>query len=121
MSKIYISKNFFCVLLFAFMLPLCSMFAQNIRVVGKVVTNDSARVPIPGVMLVDPKNETYLTETDGEGVFRLNCDPKAKIRFQSIEIEPKTIKIDGRTNIIVEVQSRENILREVLVKVDGHL
>ena len=121
MSKSYTEKNFFWVLLFAFMLPLCSMFAQNIRVVGKVVTNDSARVPIPGVMVVDPKSETYLTETDGEGMFRINCDPKAKIRFQSIEIEPKTIKIDGRTNIVVEVQSRENILREVLVKADGHL
>ena len=121
MSRLYTEKNFFRVLLLAFMLPLCGMFAQNIRVVGKVVTNDSARVPIPGVMLVDPKNETYLTETDGEGMFRITCDPKAKIRFQSIEIEPKTIKIDGRTNIVVEVQSRENILREVLVKVDGHL
>ena len=121
MKKRFTYKLSFWALLVMFMLPVCNVLAQNIRVVGKVVTSDSTHVPIPGVMLVDPKTETYLTETDGEGIFRLNCDPKAKIRFQSFDIETKTVKIDGRTDIVVEVVSRENILREVLVKADGHL
>ena len=121
MNMILTNKKHWWAVFLAFFLPLGCAFAQNIRLVGKVVTNDSTHVPVPGVMLVDPKTETYLTETDGEGVFRVNCDPKAKIRFQSFEIEPKTIKVNGRTDIVVEVISREKILREVMIKADGHL
>ena len=121
MNHTFTNKKHFWTLFLAFILPMCCAMAQNIRVVGKVVTNDSLHRPIPGVMVVDPKTESYLTETDGEGFFRINCDPKAKLRLQSVEIETKTIKVDGRTNIVVEVVSRENILREVLIKADGHL
>ena len=121
MSHTFTNKKCFWAMFLAFVLPMCSALAQNIRVVGKVVTDDSLHVPVPGVMVVDPKTESYLTETDGEGIFRINCDPKAKLRLQSVEIETKTFKVDGRTNIVIEVVSRENILREVLIKADGDL
>lgn len=121
MKKILTFKAGLLALLALFLLPAGRVVAQNIRVVGKVVTKDTARVPIPNVMLVDMRTQTYLTETDAEGVFRLDCDPDAKIRFQSIDVEPEVVRIKGRTNLVVELKSRENILREAVVVAKGDL
>lgn len=95
--------------------------AQNIRIIGKVVTNDDAQTPIPGVLLVDARNKTFLTETDANGVFRLDCDPETKIRFQAIGIKTKTIRISTQTEMMVKLDTYDQYLREVVIQNERNL
>lgn len=103
-------------LFFVWACAFSQVLAQNVRIVGKVVTNDENQTPIPGVMLVDVKSKTFLTETDETGSFRLDCDPDAKIRFQAIGVKTKTIRIGNKTDLLVKLDTYDQILREVIIQ-----
>ena len=110
-----------CSLFFFIASSLCHVTAQNIRIVGQVVTNDKFQTPIPGVMVIDVKNKTFLTETDEKGEFRLNCDPNTKIRFQAIGVKTKTISVNLHTEFKVQLDTYDQILREVIIQNERNL
>ena len=119
--KIHFNRLALWSLLLLFACSFSEVMAQNIRISGKVVTNDDAQTPIPGVMLVDMRNKTILTETDAEGNFRVNCDPEAKIRFQAIGVKTKTVRVNSQTEFEVKLDTYDQILREVVIHNDGNL
>ncbi len=114
----FLSVGIFLILLIA---PICTISADNIRIVGKVVTKGKRHRPVPGVMLIDTKLGVFLTETEEDGSFRVTCDPNTTISFQSMDIQPVTVEVAGRNSFTVEVESKEYELDEVLVTAKGNL
>lgn len=121
MKKIFPCRLSLLSLFFILACTFSEITAQNVRIVGKVVTNDESQTPIPGVWLVDAKNKTFLTETDETGSFRLNCDPDTKIRFQAIGVKTKTIRVSTQTEFMVKLDTYDQILHEVVIQNDKDL
>jgi TonB-linked SusC/RagA family outer membrane protein len=86
------------------------LYAQSVS--GKV--SDSSG-PLPGVN-VSVQNTKISTTTDFDGTFKLaNLPNNAVLNFSYIGYAPKSVSVEGKTNIAVLLVTQNNTLQEVVV------
>lgn len=87
-------------------------FAQNALVTGTVTDNTGS--PLPGVNVVLTGTTTG-TITDVDGKFSLDAPSDGTLSFNFIGFATQSIKIDGRSSIIVVMQPSDISLDEIIV------
>jgi TonB-linked SusC/RagA family outer membrane protein len=105
-------------MLSAFTLVLISgtLFAQNIRVTGKVIDNNG--LPAPGVtVLVEGTRTGVVTSADGN--FSIEAPANATLHFSFIGMEDQRIPVDNRSVINVTMAESSVLLEEVVVTALG--
>ncbi len=87
--------------------------AQQQTVGGKVV--DGSGVPLSGVTVTE-KNTTNSTNTDADGLFRLEVSSgNAILVFTSIGFAPQEVSVSGRNTLYVTLADGMNTLEELVV------
>lgn len=100
----------FSVWLFIFSIP---AFAQNnIKVSGTVTDTDG--LAIPGVAVILKGTETGVT-ADFDGKYTINAPSNGSLEFLSLGYSNKTIPINGRSLINVQLEEDAQLLDEVVV------
>lgn len=107
-------KLFVCFALTAF--SLMSVNARIINIQGKV-TIMGKNQPDPGVKIYDNESEPrkVLGFTDDDGRFVVQADSEGVLVFESMSCKSKTVEIDGRLEINVELEPENIMLEEVTV------
>jgi TonB-dependent starch-binding outer membrane protein SusC len=89
-----------------------SLFAQNLRISGKVT--DTSGSPLPGVSVV-LKGTTSGTITDVNGIFLLsNLSENTVLVFSFVGMKPKEIAVSGKTTITVVLEEATIGIEEVV-------
>src|SRR5699024_816637 len=92
--------------------------AQNFRVSGKVVTANNQE-PLIGVSILEVGTQNGTT-TDANGQFSITVsNESASLRFSYIGYQTKTVKVNGRSNITVEMKSTVSNLNQLVVTALG--
>lgn len=111
-----IFKQYFLVLTLM-LLTLGASAQDKINVTGTVV--DKTGEPVIGAsILVAGTTQGVITDLDG--VFKIQCSPKATLRITYIGCEAQSIKVEGRTHIKVTLIEEHHALDEVVVVGYGH-
>ena len=88
------------------------VWAQNVRVAGKVVDNEDE--PIPGAVLLGPGNVNAITDLDGK--FSMSVPASAEIKVTCLGYLPYTFKAKGATSVkITLMEDHENLEESVVV------
>ena len=85
---------------------------QEVKVSGRVT--NSGGEPIPGVT-VKIKGSAVGTSTDGAGYYTISVPDDATLVFSSVSYSPAEMKVLGRTEINVVLQTSTKIIDEVVV------
>lgn len=99
------------------MLCACFAFAQNMQVSG-IVTDADSNEPMVGVA-VAVEGTTDGTVTDMDGAYSISVPSNAKLTFQFLGYESKTIAVEGKKVINVTLLSDALEVEEVLVTAVG--
>ena len=99
------------------MLCACFAFAQNMQVSG-IVTDADSNEPMVGVA-VAVEGTTDGTVTDMDGAYSISVPSNAKLTFQFLGYESKTIAVEGKKVINVTLLSEALQVEEVLVTAVG--
>ncbi|MCR5454504.1 MAG: TonB-dependent receptor [Bacteroidales bacterium] len=105
-------RKFFLLGLFLLLIPL-SLFAQNIKVTGKVI-DASNNEPLIGVNVVQA-GTTNGTITDLDGKFEVNVPADSKLQFSYIGYVTQTIDVAGKTTIVCSMPTDDKELEQVVV------
>ena len=113
--KVFLSNIFRTALLVQ--LLLCMAFAgtaqvRNISLKGRVI-DAATQEPIIGAVAMIDGTATAAT-TDADGYFILEVPPTAEILVSIIGYEPKTIKVGGRSEMVIELDEAVNMLDEAV-------
>ena len=90
-----------------------SVFAQNIKVTGKI-TDSATGESLPGVS-VTVKGTTTGTTTGPDGAYSISVSPNASINFSFIGYQTQTLAVDGKTTLNVKLLIQNNELQQVVV------
>ena len=102
-------RNFLFLLVFlGFSIP---MMAQQI-IKGKVT--DNKNMPLPGVNVLVKGTNNGIT-TDYDGSYKIEANDGAELEFTFVGFSNKTVKVNGKTTINVELSSDAKNLDEVIV------
>lgn len=91
-----------------------SLFAQDIKVEGRV-TDKSTGETLMGAVVAVASDKTKGTITDLDGKFSISVDPKATLNVSLIGFESATIPVNGRKHIDVELSDKSVDLGTVVV------
>lgn len=93
---------------------------QETTVKGTVVGADG--MPLPGVT-VKLKGTTVGTATDADGIFQIKVPnrQKAVLEFSYIGMKPKEVKVEGKDNLLIEMEDDNSLLEEVVVTGYGNV
>ncbi len=92
--------------------------AQDVEVEGVVLSAEDG-TPLPGVNVVEAGTQTG-TATDGEGAFSLAVSgPDASLTFSFIGFASQTVPLDGRSELVVELEPETAELEGVVVTALG--
>lgn len=100
------------VLIFCLMLS-SNIIAQTINVNGTV--SDSNNEPLIGATIIEVGNPSNGTQTDIDGKFALKVSKNGSILVRYIGLDSQTIAINGRDNLTIKLQAKEETLDEVVV------
>ena len=89
------------------------VFAQNIKVTGKV-TDASNGETLIGVS-VTVKGSTVATQTDVNGNYAINAPANGTLEFTYIGFVTKEVLINGKTKVDVKLTASNEFLSEVVV------
>lgn len=98
-------------LILFFMFP-AILFAQNIKVIGKVLDSDNE--PLPGATVV-LENSSVGVITDFDGNYSISVPKDGVLQFNFLGYLSKSEPINGRTTINVVMQLEEQSLDELIV------
>src|SRR5476651_880862 len=90
-----------------------SVFAQNIKVTGKI-TDSATGESLPGVS-VTVKGTTTGTTTSLDGAYSISVSPNASITFSFIGYQTQTLAVDGKITLNVKLLIQNNELQQVVV------
>ena len=115
-------QRFFCRKHFYFLIAAlcCSLVAfsqQPVTITGTVLDSLDATT-LPGVSIL-VKGTPNGTQTDLNGKFSINVDPKAELIFRYIGYNEKSVIVGNQTNLIVRLGSTSQGLSEVVVVAYG--
>ena len=88
------------------------IMAQNYQVSGTITDSDDQ--PLPGVSVI-VKNGTEGTTSDFDGLYSLQVNNGDVLEFTFVGFTTKTIKMDGRTSINVQMKSGVSLDEVVIV------
>jgi iron complex outermembrane receptor protein len=88
------------------------VFAQNHTVSGTVT--DQTGKGVPGVT-VTVKGTSTSTQTDGNGVYRINAADNATLVFSSVGYDSMEMQVSGKTSVDASLTAASNNLSEVVV------
>jgi TonB-linked SusC/RagA family outer membrane protein len=92
--------------------------AQNFKVNGKVVTAEN-QTPLAGVNILEVDTQNGTT-TDQDGNFSITVSSKnARLRFTFIGYKTQVVKVNGKSQITVQMQSKVSKLNQVVVTALG--
>ncbi|MBO9593252.1 MAG: TonB-dependent receptor [Niabella sp.] len=95
----------------AFSAP-CSLWAQNGRVSGTVVSE--ANNPMPGVT-VTVKGTSIVAVTDEAGAFSIQAEKDQTLQFSYVGYQPLELRISGEGPVTATLQPGSNSLDEIIV------
>lgn len=98
----------------ALMFLTTAVFAQQVKVTGKVI--DETGMGFPGVNVVI-KGTTTGTATDVNGSFSMNVPKGQTLQFSFIGYQPKEVKITNDTDLKIKMEVQSETLEEVVVSV----
>jgi len=103
-------------LLFFIILLLFSFGECMAQVTGRVT--DAGRKPLPGVHVIN-KGSGSGTQTDGQGTYAINADPRDTLLFSFVGMQPVEIHVERSPSVInVSMQAADIRLEEVEVSAD---
>lgn len=105
------------VLTFALSLLSCAVFAQNVKVTGKVVDEQGEPV-ISAVVMVDGVSNIAAT-TGVDGSYSIEAPAEGALVYSFLGYETVTEKVGGRGVINVTMKENQNFLDEVVVSALG--
>lgn len=105
-------KNLLLVFLFAF-LPLFAVSQERITVQGTVVGSEDG-MPIPGANIIE-KGTTNGSVTDFDGNFSIKVSQDATLVISFLGFANKVVRIEGKTNFQIALESSASDLDEVIV------
>ncbi len=87
-----------------------------INVTGKVINEKGE--PIPGVSVI-VKGTDKVTTTDQDGSFTISSiERNSLLQFSSVNMEPLSLYISGKTEILVKMQAKVNELNDVTITIN---
>lgn len=104
------------VLTFALSLLSCAVFAQNVKVTGKVVDEQGEPV-ISAIVMVEGTNLGAMTGVNGS--YSIEAPANGALVFSFLGFDTVTEKINGRGVINVTLKENQNYLDEVVVSALG--
>jgi TonB-linked SusC/RagA family outer membrane protein len=112
LSRYHIKSAFTFV--FATLLTLCSLslYAQNIKITGKVI--DASGQTVPGVT-IKVKGTTNGVTTDGKGNFQLSAPGNAILQISSIGFVTQEKAVNNRTGFTITLSGETKSLQDVVV------
>lgn len=93
-----------------------AMWAQNIKITGKVT--DKSNQPLPGVS-VTVDGTRIGTATNADGTFVINAPGNAVLLFSAIGMEPQKLPVNNRSVINVSMAESAILLGDVVVTALG--
>lgn len=93
-----------------------AMWAQNIKIAGKVT--DKSNQPLPGVS-VTVDGTRIGTATNADGTFVINAPGNAVLLFSAIGMEPQKLPVNNRSVINVSMAESAILLGDVVVTALG--
>ncbi|WP_282638413.1 SusC/RagA family TonB-linked outer membrane protein [Sphingobacterium thalpophilum] len=108
-------KLFNCVLM-ATAMSTSTLYAQEIRVTGKVTTDQGVSIPNVTVLV---KNGNKATQTDLYGNFSLSVKSDDVLQFRSIGYADKSVAVNGAKVLTVKLDASSTGLEEVVVTAYG--
>src|SRR5687768_17041671 len=110
MSKLYLIKNKYLVVLLLFVTNLA--YSQN-AVTGKVLSSED-NTGLPGVSVVE-KGTTNGTVTNVDGDFTISVNPNATLVFSFVGFKTQEVSVGTRTSLNVTLATDIEALSEVVV------
>lgn len=104
-----------CVLM-ATAMSTSTLYAQEIRVTGKVTTDQGVSIPNVTVLV---KNGNKATQTDLYGNFSLSVKSDDVLQFRSIGYADKSVAVNGAKVLTVKLDASSTGLEEVVVTAYG--
>ena len=89
-----------------------NVFAQEITVTGHV--KDASGEPIIGATVLEQGTKNG-TATDMDGNFSLKASPKAVLTFSYLGCTTQEVKVNGQTQLMIELKDNSQVLNEVVV------
>ncbi len=90
-----------------------TVFSQDILVKGRVTTGESA-TPLAGVSILQ-KGTKNGTTTSASGEFSITVPRNATLTFSSVGFNDREVKVDGRTEIAIKLETGSSELSSVVV------
>lgn len=100
------------IMLAAVMFSVADMYAQNVKITGRVTDQKGEAVPGASVLVVGTKNGT---STNIDGRFTITAPSNATLRFQSIGYETVDQAVNGRSVINVVMKEDNTTLQEAVI------
>ncbi|NLR57325.1 SusC/RagA family TonB-linked outer membrane protein [Chitinophaga polysaccharea] len=91
------------------------VYAQQAVTIKGRVTDATSREGIPGVTIIDIKNNKGLGVTDASGRFTITADPDKSIQFRYIGYRFETVKIGKATVLNVILSAENKSLKEAVI------
>ena len=88
-------------------------FSQDVTVKGKVTTGDSG-TPIAGVSILQKGTKNGVT-TSVSGEYSITVPRNAILSFSSVGFTDREVKVDGRTDIDIKLETGSSELSSVVV------
>ncbi len=114
-KHVLLNRLFFLVL--ASLLSTTVLLAQNLRITGRVVSQEDGS-PIPGVSILQKGTTRGLT-TDVNGTYSIEVPAKATLTFSYIGYTTQDVNVGNRTVVDVTLVSDNRQLNEVVVTAYG--
>ncbi|MET3876862.1 SusC/RagA family TonB-linked outer membrane protein [Chitinophaga sp. OAE865] len=92
-----------------------TVFAQQAVTVKGRVTDAASKEGIPGVTIIDIKNNKGLGVTDPTGHFTITVDPEKSIQFRYIGYRLETVKVGKVTTLNVTMSPENKSLKETVI------
>lgn len=114
-KEIFAMKYFYSIIiLLVFGLQLPTFAQKRIAVTGTVIdVGSKSREAIPGATI--SSGGKYIGQTNMDGTFRVTVADNAELVISYLSYKTVTIKVNGRTNINVELEPDNKTLKEVTV------
>ncbi|MEI2271517.1 SusC/RagA family TonB-linked outer membrane protein [Sphingobacterium sp. ML3W] len=93
-----------------------TLYAQEIRVSGKVTSEDGAALSNVTVLI---QNGSKATQTDSSGNYSMMAKSNDVLIFRSIGYADKSVKVNGTKSLNVQLQTSSTGLEEVIVTAYG--
>lgn len=114
--RIILTKKFVFIAVLFFLGISQTSWSQTLQVSGTVT--DEKGLPIPGVNIA-VKGTTNGVNSDLDGKFKIAVNAKAVLEFSSIGFDSKTVLVNGKTVLNIQLSSGSTGLEEVVVVAYG--